>query len=66
MPPRALREREQERALHLPFIALTANPMKEDETRCLASGMDDYLSKAIQKELLEPAIAKWFGRRRSA
>ena len=36
----------------IPIVALTANAMKGDEQRYLASGMDAYLAKPIQKETL--------------
>ncbi len=48
------------RELNLGFqptiIALTANAMREDEDKCRASGMDDYLSKPIQPKLLAEKI----------
>jgi len=54
------------RPTHIPIVALTANALKGDRERCLAAGMDDYLSKPIQPRHLLAAIEKWLSHAREA
>ncbi|UQB42322.1 response regulator [Thiomicrospira microaerophila] len=42
-----------------PVIALTANAMQGDKERCSAAGMNDYLTKPINPNLLASALQKW-------
>jgi CheY-like chemotaxis protein len=52
----AIREQERGSGKHLPIIAFTARTGKADRERCLAAGMDDFLSKPVQAEALWEVI----------
>ncbi|MDP2783485.1 MAG: ATP-binding protein [Sulfurimicrobium sp.] len=51
-----IREGERSSGGHIPIVALTANVMKGDRERCLAAGMDGYVSKPLRKQELLAAI----------
>lgn len=49
---RAIREQEKTTGGHIPIVAVTAHAMKGDEDRCLAAGMDLYLTKPLRTQEL--------------
>jgi CheY-like chemotaxis protein len=53
-----LRHREGT-ARHTPVIAMTAHAMKDDHEKCLAAGMDDYISKPMRLQALADTLRRW-------
>jgi signal transduction histidine kinase/response regulator RpfG family c-di-GMP phosphodiesterase len=57
---RRIRRYEEENNLpRTPIIAMTANAMLGDKEKCLEAGMDDYMSKPLNRYLLEKTLKKW-------
>jgi CheY-like chemotaxis protein len=56
-----IRKREQMTRKHLPIIAMTAHAMKGDEARCLAAGMDGYVSKPIEPDQFFDIVERHLG-----
>ena len=56
---RAIRERGDER--RVPVLAMTAAAIEGERERCLAAGMDDFLTKPVDPEALAAALATWLG-----
>ena len=44
---------------HIAIIAMTASALEEDRDRCLAAGMDDFMSKPVRKQALEQVLRRW-------
>jgi two-component system, sensor histidine kinase and response regulator len=55
---RRIRQQEQAKGGHVPIVAMTAHAMTGDRERCLQSGMDDYVSKPVNRARLEQALAR--------
>jgi CheY-like chemotaxis protein len=43
------------------IVAMTASALPEDRVRCLAAGMDDYMTKPMRQEGLRELLARWLG-----
>jgi len=56
---REIRRREAATGHHVPIIAMTAAAMDGDREACLATGMDDYITKPISPEDIDAALKRW-------
>jgi two-component system sensor histidine kinase/response regulator len=59
-------ENRQSSIKRVPIVALTANAIKGDKEKCLASGMDDYITKPINKKILFEVTEKWISGKKSS
>ena len=55
----AIRKHEQQTGGHIPIVAMTAEALKGDRERCIASGMDDYVSKPITPAEMFRAVERF-------
>jgi len=56
---RVIRQREAQTGGRVPIVAMTANATQSDRERCLAAGMDDYLSKPIEAAILHAVLQRY-------
>lgn len=56
---RVVRKSEVDTGKHIPIIAMTSEQTPEIERECLAAGMDDFLSKPLQRDLLIGSLQRW-------
>ncbi|MCW2503904.1 MAG: sensory box histidine kinase/response regulator [Actinomycetia bacterium] len=54
-----IRRRESQTGEHVPVIAMTAAALPDDRERCIAVGMDDYVTKPIRMDELTATLGRW-------
>lgn len=57
-----IREMQTSSSHRIPIVAMTAHALTGDRERCLAAGMDDYLSKPLSSTALAAVLIKWLGK----
>jgi CheY-like chemotaxis protein len=56
--------REEAPGAHVPIVAMTASAMSEERDRCLAAGMDEFISKPVSYRVIEQMITDTFSQRK--
>jgi CheY-like chemotaxis protein len=51
--------RAHEAGRRMPILAITANAFEEDRSQCMAAGMDDFLTKPVDPDLLAARLTYW-------
>jgi two-component system sensor histidine kinase/response regulator len=59
-------EQQRGRVRAMPIVAITANALQGDRERCLAAGMDDYISKPFSQQALADTLGRWIALPRAA
>jgi two-component system sensor histidine kinase/response regulator len=60
----AIRKAEVLTGRRVPIIAMTANAMEGDRDKCIAAGMDDYISKPVDPKKLQQVVTRWLSQDR--